>query len=92
MSDTTLPTPPEFTFPDRLRKSRMGAGLSAAEIADRLGRKRQTVNGWERGSGEPKATELAEWCVITQCSPLWLLYGTNDVSDLLIRMDGCFIG
>lgn len=45
---------PQWTWADRVRKVRRDAGLSQAELADRLGVTRQAVGLWETGHYEPR--------------------------------------
>lgn len=42
----------------RIRKARLGAGLSQQEVADRLSVSQVTVSNWERGRVEPRAANL----------------------------------
>src|SRR5690606_9790934 len=45
---------------DHLIRARKRAGLSMAEVARHLGRSRNTVADWERGSTSPTALDLAD--------------------------------
>ena len=53
---------PQWTVQDRLRKARESAGLSVADLADRLAVHRNTVTGWEHANkkrGVPRTVLLA---------------------------------
>lgn len=43
----------------RLREAR---GVSAQDLADRLGNSVKTVHAWERGQGQPDADKLVQIC------------------------------
>jgi transcriptional regulator with XRE-family HTH domain len=42
----------------RLRRSRLQAGLSQRDVAERLNRSQSAVSRWERGRGRPSSVEL----------------------------------
>lgn len=43
-------TVPEWTVGDRLRKAREFAGIGVEQMAERLGRQRNSITRWERSS------------------------------------------
>lgn len=49
-------------YGDRMRAWREARGLSASEVARKLGVTRQAVSAWERGAYKPSHASLAEWC------------------------------
>ncbi|WP_096359409.1 helix-turn-helix domain-containing protein [Microbacterium sp. TPU 3598] len=73
----TLMDNPTWTLVDRLRKSRLLAGLEQAQIADALGVARNTVSNWERGRSEPSATYFVRWAHATGVTLDWLAEGVN---------------
>jgi transcriptional regulator with XRE-family HTH domain len=63
------------TLPERLRVSRLMAGLEQGDVAQRLGVARTTVSTWERGLTEPSATNFVLWAEITGQPLEWLAEG-----------------
>ena len=59
----------------RLRTTRMIAGLEQQDMADRLGVARTTISGWERGATEPSATNFVGWALVTGQPLEWLADG-----------------
>lgn len=51
---------------DRLREAREGADLKREAIALEVDVTAQTVGAWERGSGEPYATQLSKIAAMTK--------------------------
>lgn len=47
---------------NRLKEGRNRAGLSAAEVGERVGKKAKTVYSWESGQGQPDADTLIKLC------------------------------
>ena len=54
-----VPTGAEATFGDRLRASRLRAGLTQRELAERIGAVQQVVSDWESGRRKPHGKERA---------------------------------
>jgi len=67
-----------WTLTDRLRKSRLLAGLEQAEIAAALGVARNTVSNWEHGRSEPPASAFVRWSRATGVPLEWLAEGVSD--------------
>lgn len=65
-------TRPKFDLADRLRKSRELAGLTQADIAERLSYARTSVAAWEAGRVEPRAVILESWAALTGVDLDWL--------------------
>jgi transcriptional regulator with XRE-family HTH domain len=84
MLDSPIKTTPmsgrsEFTtrqaFALRLRQLRKDAGLTAREMAERLGEKENTYTRWERGEVEPGLGQALRICFVLGISPNRLLNG-----------------
>lgn len=60
---------------DRLRKAREDAGLSQAELADRIGISRNTVGNAELGDRTPLLVTLRAWAEVTAVPIEWLQTG-----------------
>jgi transcriptional regulator with XRE-family HTH domain len=71
----TTDTIPAWTQQDRLRKAREHAGLTQAELADRLGIGRTTVANYENGTTLPKRPVLLSWALATGIRLAWLMHG-----------------
>jgi transcriptional regulator with XRE-family HTH domain len=65
------------TLGDRLRSAREKSGLSAKQVADRLGVKPQSVSAWEHDQREPRANKLHMLAGILNVSMTWLLEGSG---------------
>ncbi|MCB2129843.1 MAG: helix-turn-helix transcriptional regulator [Rhodobacteraceae bacterium] len=66
------------TFGDRLTAAREAAGLSATELADRIGVKAKVVQHWEADAKEPRANRLQMLAGMLGVSLVWLLTGDGD--------------
>jgi transcriptional regulator with XRE-family HTH domain len=73
----TMVENPTWTLAERLRRSRLLAGLDQREIAERLGIARQTVSLWEIGKTEPSATNFVRWAEETGQPLEWLAEGVK---------------
>ena len=69
---------PAWTLVDRLKKSRLLAGLEQTEIAETVGVARNTVSNWETGKSEPSASAFVRWARATGVSLDWLAEGVGD--------------
>ncbi|CAN7401460.1 helix-turn-helix domain-containing protein [Aminobacter sp. LjRoot7] len=80
MSDTTNiyeQTPDLDTIGGRLSRAREASGLSASELAWRLGVKTATINAWERDRSEPGAHRIAKLAGLLATSISWILHGVG---------------
>lgn len=66
------------TLGDRLTAAREAQGLSAAELARRLGVKLRTVEAWENDTSEPRANKLQMVAGLLSVSIRWLLTGEGE--------------
>jgi len=66
---------PVATLGDRLTAAREGAGLEIAQMAEQLGLRPETLEGWEVDQAEPTATLLGRIATLSGVSVLWLLTG-----------------
>lgn len=61
---------------DRIRRSRLTAGLSQSQLALETGVRRSAVAQWEREGGtSPSVTHLAKIAIVTQVYFEWLATG-----------------
>lgn len=74
----TIMDNPTWTLTDRLRKSRLLAGLEQAEIAELVGVSRNSVSNYENGKTELTATTFVRWAHATGVTLDWLAEGVND--------------
>lgn len=65
------------TVGDRLTAAREAAGLSVAGLADELGVRPETLDGWEVDQAEPGAPLLGQIAARLGVDPEWLLTGTG---------------
>jgi len=66
------------TFGDRLTAAREAAGLTAAELAQRLGVRARSLTQWEADAAEPRANRLQMLAGMLNVSLMWLLTGAGD--------------
>lgn len=64
----------------RMTRARLFAGYEQAEMAELLGRSRNTISAWERGVNEPPFSVVARWAQITGQSLDWIAFGTEKES------------
>ncbi|MDX1709725.1 MAG: helix-turn-helix domain-containing protein [Rhodovibrionaceae bacterium] len=65
------------TLGERLKWAREQSGLSATQVANRLGVKSQSVSAWEGDQREPRANKLLMLAGILNVSVAWLLEGSG---------------
>lgn len=80
-SDSDWYSDANATFGDRLAAARDHAGLSQADVADRLGVKTAVIAAWEDDIKEPRANRLAMLAGIYSISLSWLMTGQGDGPD-----------
>lgn len=66
---------PEFDLGDRMRKALHAGGVSAGEMADYLGVRREAVSTWINGRITPKRGMVRLWAIRTGVSLEWLETG-----------------
>ena len=84
MSDTATiyDTNPDLdTTGGRLFRAREATGLTAEELAWRLGVKLSTISNWERDRSQPSAQRLSMVCGILNVSLSWVLHGVGAGPD-----------
>ena len=80
MSDTTNifeEDPDMDTVGGRISRAREASGLSAKELAWRLGVRMAAVNAWESDRSLPSSHRLANLAGLLQVSLSWLLHGVG---------------
>ena len=63
------------TFGDRLEAARVAAGLTADELAQRLGVRDSTIKAWEADEWEPRGNRLQMLAGMLNVSLVWLMTG-----------------
>jgi transcriptional regulator with XRE-family HTH domain len=63
------------TFGDRLAVAREAQGMTAAQLARRLGVRRDTIEAWEADRSEPRANRLQMVAGLLNVSLVWLMTG-----------------
>ena len=66
------------TLGDRLTAAREDAGLSAPDLAARVGVSEETVAAWEADMSEPRANRLSMLAGVLNVSLRWLLTGEGE--------------
>jgi len=70
--------PEAATFGDRVAGAREAAGMTQAQLAQRLGIGRATLRSWENDLAEPPAETLSTMARVLNVSIMWLLTGEGD--------------
>lgn len=70
--------PETATFGDRVAGAREAAGLTQAELARKLGVRKDTVLAWEEDRSEPRANKLSMMAGVLNVSIVWLLTGEGE--------------
>ena len=78
MADADWYSEARATFGDRVAGAREGAGLSADELARRLGIRSRTLRAWEDDLSEPRANKLQMLAGVTGVSLRWLMTGQGE--------------
>ncbi len=63
------------TLGGRLSAARDSAGLSLADVANRIGVRKESLLSWEADRAEPRAAKLVDIAGILGVSPMWLMTG-----------------
>lgn len=69
---------PADSLGERLAQARDAQGLSAAQLARRIGVKTDTLHAWEAGRSGPRPNVLLRLAGMLNVSPTWLLTGNGD--------------
>ncbi len=70
--------PEATTFGDRLTGAREAAGMTQKQLAQRLGVKLKTLQGWEDDLTEPRANKLSTISGLLGVNLRWLLMAEGD--------------
>lgn len=62
---------------ERMVEARQASGLSAAQLARRIGVKSATLHAWEAGRSGPRPNVLLRLAGMLNVSPTWLLTGSG---------------
>lgn len=65
------------TLGGRLSAARDASGISQADLANRLGVRRETLTAWETDRAEPRSSRLIDIAGILGVSPMWLMTGNG---------------
>lgn len=71
MSTVTAPSTPA----QRMTRARLFAGLEQAQMAEALGKSRNTISAWERGVNDPPLSAVALWARMTGRTIDWIAFG-----------------
>ena len=69
--------PDNDTLGGRLCRARDATGLTAAQLARRLGVRSHTLQAWESDRSQPRANRLSMLAGVLGVSPSWLLHGVG---------------
>ncbi|KQS88265.1 MULTISPECIES: helix-turn-helix domain-containing protein [unclassified Rhizobium] len=66
------------TLGGRIWRARDALGLTAQDLADRLGVRTDTVSAWERDRSEPRTNRLFMLAGVLGVTPAWLIAGIGE--------------
>ncbi len=69
--------PDNDTLGGRLSRARDASGLTAAQLARRIGVRTTTIQGWESDRSQPRANRLSMLAGLLGVSLSWLLHGVG---------------
>ena len=69
--------PDTDTLGGRLSRARDAVGLSAAQLARRIGVQSSTIQAWESDRSQPRANRLSMLAGVLNVSLSWLLHGVG---------------
>lgn len=69
-------------FAIRLQRAMIRAGVSGAELAERLGRNPRTVAGWKNAEHLPDIGMVGEIGKALSCDPEWLWLGDRATAEV----------
>lgn len=73
---------------DRLKESRIKAGLTQEQLAEKLGVAKSTLSGYESGNREPAVATIAKALEILNIDANYLYQDeTKELTDLVISLD-----
>ncbi len=75
------------TLGGRIQMVRESRGLSAAQLARRVGVLSKTLDNWERDRSEPRANKLQILAGVLNVPPLWLLAGDTATGETNYDVD-----
>ncbi len=67
----------QTTLGGRIESARTAQGLTAAQLASRLGVLTKTVRNWQSDRSEPRTNKLVTLAGILNVSVMWLMTGTE---------------
>jgi len=73
------------TFGDRLAHAREAQGLSAEQLARRLGVRVAAIENWESDRSEPRSNRLQMLAGLLNVSIIWLLTGSGEGAPVTPR-------
>lgn len=77
-----------IAFYDRLKESRIKAGLTQEQLAEKLGIAKSTLSGYESGNREPTVATIAKILEILNIDANYLYQDeTKILTDLVISLD-----
>lgn len=76
-SNIMIETPDMDTMGGRLSRAREAKSMTAAQVAERIGVKTQTILAWESDRSEPRANRLVMLAGFLGVTPTWLMHGVG---------------
>ncbi|MFB2551517.1 helix-turn-helix domain-containing protein [Ensifer soli] len=78
MIDRLRPKSDGDTLGGRIWRARDALGLSAKDLAQRLGVRVETISAWERDMSEPRTSRLFVLAGVLGVTPAWLIAGYGE--------------
>lgn len=65
---------------NRIKQERVGADMTQADLAEKLGVARSTIQVWEAVGANVPSSMIAEMCVVFGCEADWLI-GRSEIRN-----------
>ncbi len=66
------------TLGGRITRAREAAGMSAGDLAQRIGVRKATIRDWESDRSEPRANRMATLAGMLNVALIWLMHGHGE--------------
>lgn len=63
------------TVGSRIKAARKAAGMTQADLGEKMGIKYQNITGWETGKRNPTIKSICRLATLLNVKPCWLAFG-----------------
>lgn len=76
-----------LTLGDKIRLARKGLGLTQKELAEKIGKKHNSISEWESNKTKPDIDSMESLCKVLEVTPGYFLSGSTDKLNTLPEED-----